>query len=118
MDLQLEPGGGRLLMMTDRAIDAVALTGPTEAQRNGTSTITISVTDDTGTPLDAVIPVEVTILDPDGRREEHSGYYGAANGTLSITLDHAPNDTTGMWTVKVNELASGKTAMHFFRLTE
>ncbi len=118
IDLQLEPGGGRLLMMTDSAIDAVTLTGPAEAQRKGTSTLNISIIDESGTPLDAVIPVEVTVRDPDGRREEHSGYYGAANGTLSITLDHAPNDTMGMWTVKVKELASGKSILHFFRLAE
>jgi hypothetical protein len=118
VDLVLEPGGGRLLMVTDTPIDAVAISGTTSARRGATSAIEIVIADDEDAPLDAVVPIEVTVLDPDGRRSEGSGYYGAAGGTAGLNLDHAPNDTLGMWTVKVRELASGKSAMHFFRLGE
>jgi hypothetical protein len=118
IDVQLEPGGGQLLMMTQSPIASLSATGPAAAHRNDTSIFIITIADESGAPLDAVVPVALTILDPEGRRSERSGYYGAANGTLSIALDHAPNDTTGMWTVKIRELASGKSALHFFRLSE
>jgi hypothetical protein len=85
--------------------------------RGGTSRLTVTVFDDTGAPLNAVVPMEVTIHDPDGRTAEFSGYYGAAGGTLNLDLNHAPNDTAGVWTVKARELATGRTALHFFRLS-
>ncbi len=116
MDLLLEPGGGALLMVTERPIAGLTLSGGETANPGGALSFTATVMDDTGAPVDGVIPVEVTILDPDGRASEQSGYYGAAGGTLALTLDLAPNDTLGMWTIKIREQASGKTAMHFFRL--
>lgn len=116
MDVTLEPGGGRLLMVTEKAIHDVMIAGPETGKRGNASALHVTVVDETGAPIDAVVPLEVTILDPDGRRAERSGFYGAAGGTLNLNLDHAPNDTLGMWTVKVREGASGKTALHFFRL--
>lgn len=118
VDLQLEPGGGRLLMATESAIDHITVTGPDEAVRKTVSTFIVKIVDASESPLDAVIPVEVSILDPDGRSSEYSGYYGAAQGTLTLVLDHAPNDTAGMWSIKIRELASGKSRLHFFRLSE
>lgn len=36
-----------------------------------------------------------------------SGFYGAANGTLTLKLDIADNDVPGVWQIRVRELASG-----------
>jgi uncharacterized protein YfaS (alpha-2-macroglobulin family) len=66
--------------------------------------------------MDAILPVKVDILDPDGRPAEFNGFYGAADGILAITLDIAPNDVQGTWEVRVKELASGQSAIHYMRI--
>ena len=60
--------------------------------------------------------MEIDIRDPDGRRAEQSGYYGALGGAVSLVLALAPNDIAGIWTIEARELASGKVTRHFFRL--
>ena len=114
--LQLEPAGGRLLLALPQPIAAITAQGPGDARPGDTVTLTFTVTGADGTPIDAVIPVELDIRDPDGRPAEYSGHYGAPGGTLSVALDLAPNDTTGVWSVRAREGASGLTARHFFRL--
>ncbi|MEA3365116.1 MAG: LamG-like jellyroll fold domain-containing protein, partial [Candidatus Hydrogenedentes bacterium] len=98
--VDLEPGGGRLWLITEKAIHGVHIQAPAEAVSGEDFPISISVVDDAGTPVDAVIPLEIDIRDPDGRRAEFSGYYGARDGQLSITLLPALNDTPGMWTIE------------------
>lgn len=61
-----------------------------------------------GAAIDAVVPVEVQVRDPDGQSAEGSGFYGAESGRLALALDIAPNDAVGTWAVEVTELASGK----------
>ena len=58
-------------------------------------------------PVDAVVPLEVTVTDPAGRQAEGSGHYGAAGGRQTLRLRFASNDTPGDWNVRVRELASG-----------
>ena len=71
-----------------------------------------------GRPIDAVVPLEIDIRDPSDRPAELSGFYGAAKGQLEIRITPAPNDTLGVWTVKIRDLATGKTARHSYRLTQ
>jgi hypothetical protein len=52
------------------------------------------------------------IRDPQGRESERSGYYGAANGRLDVTLDIASNDTVGQWQIEAVEGLSGQKAIH------
>lgn len=114
--VELEPGGGKMLLVTEKPIDRIGIEAAAEARRSESLLVNIIVADDTGTPLDAVIPVEVDIRDPDGRIAERSGYYGAKDGQLQLSLAMAPNDIPGVWTLTVRELASGKAARHYFRL--
>lgn len=112
----LEPGGGRLWLITENAIDGVHIEASAEAARGQDFPVSITVVDEAGASVDAVVPVEIDLRDPDGRRAEFSGYYGARDGRLSITLVPAPNDTPGIWTIEARELASGMVARHYFRL--
>jgi len=68
----------------------------------------IEVVDEEGKAIDAVIPVLVDILDAEARPAEFSGYYGAQDGLLNVTLDLAVNDTPGKWSIRARELASGQ----------
>ena len=69
----------------------------------------IKITDQGGKSPEAVVPVAVRILDPNGQEAEYSGYHAAVNGTLDLTLQPAVNDVPGLWTVTVDNLASGQT---------
>ena len=113
--LSLAPCDGRLLMVTERPLRAVTIKAPQTAARGQSATIEIAVTDGSQ-PLDAVVPIEVRIQDPEGNESEFSGYYGAASGTQAVKLDFARNDRLGVWQIHVKELASGRTADAYLRL--
>ncbi len=80
--------------------------------------IKIAVVDSDNRPMDAVVPLEIDIQDPDGRSAEPGGYYGARDGSVTIPITPAPNDVSGVWTIKARELASGIIARAYFRLLE
>ena len=116
IDHDFGSGDGALFMVTSRAIAKVDVDAPREALLGGTMRFTVSVTDDRGEPLDAVLPVRIEILDPDGRMAEFSGYYGAVGGQITVQCDLAPNDEPGSWRIRARELASGISAEHAFTI--
>ncbi|MBK8482584.1 MAG: hypothetical protein IPL40_15700 [Proteobacteria bacterium] len=106
----LGPGGGRLLMITPSKIDALTIAAPAKVTAGETLTVQVAVVDAAGQPIEAIVPLRVQLLDPQGSPAEFSGYYGAKDGRLSLPLDLARNDPAGSWTLQVQELASGKEA--------
>jgi hypothetical protein len=116
IDRHFGPCEGRVFMVTERPIDAVRVTAPEEATAGDTVTITAQVLGDDGEPMDAIVPVRVDLLDPHGRAAEFSGWYGAKDGTVEVTADLAANDVPGLWTIRVQELASGRTARAYMRV--
>lgn len=76
----------------------------------------VEVLSDKGNRMNAIVPVRVDILDPDGREAEYSGFYGAKDGAVEINADLALNDVPGTWQIRVKELASGKTAYAYMKL--
>lgn len=113
--LALGPCEGRILMVTDHPIRDVSVRAEKQVTPGASINVDIAVTDGTQ-PIDAVIPIEVRIIDPEGSEAEFTGYYGARSGRLSISLNIAPNDRTGMWVIDVKELASGKSAAAYVRV--
>jgi hypothetical protein len=109
-NVRLEAGGGRVFLITDRPLAAVEIKAPKEVQRGDTATVEIAVVDEERKPIDAVVPLKVAILDPQGRRAEFSGFYGAKDGQLRIKTTPASNDPTGSWEIRATELASGLSA--------
>ncbi len=114
--VQLGPCDGRLLMATAAPIARVSIAGADTVARGGRWTGRVTVQEAKGKPIDAVVPLHVEILDADGRPAEFSGYYGAANGTLELSLDIAANDQPGVWEIRVRELASGLRSSMFVRV--
>jgi hypothetical protein len=107
--LEFGPGDGRLLMVTARPIRDVVCEVPRRVARGGTLPVSVRVRAGRwGGTVDAVVPLEVKVLDAAGEAAEGSGYYGARDGRLALRLDIAPNDTPGRWRIAVTELASGK----------
>jgi len=112
----LGPCDGRVWMTTSQPIAGIEITGPETAELGGQWSGRIRAHDAEGRPVDAVLPVQVEILDSEGRPAEFGGYYGAASGTLDLTLDLAANDQPGVWEVRVRELASGASESTFVRV--
>lgn len=78
----------------------------------------VTVSDVDGQPVDAMVPLHVQVMDPEGQAAEFSGYYGADDGRLQLTLDIAPNDRPGIWTVKATELAAGTSDELYVRVSK
>jgi hypothetical protein len=110
------PCEGCVLMATDAAIAGVKIEAPPAAKRGESVACRISVVDDDGHPLAAVVPVKVEIRDPAGCDAEWSGYYGAKDGRMELKLDIAPSDRVGLWQIRVRELASGRESSAYFRV--
>jgi hypothetical protein len=106
--VNLGAGEGNVFLVTDKAAGALQVTVANSAARGGSTPIAIQLNDNTGRPLQAVVPLEVSIRDPQNRLAEKSGFYGAANGKLSLALELAPNDLPGKWQIEVREGLRGQ----------
>lgn len=109
-DVELGPGGGSVYMIVEQEIAEVKVEAPGKVRRGKRAKVEVRVVDGSGKAIAAVIPVEVEILDGEGKPAEFSGYYGASDGELSLELDIAENDLPGDWTIRLTELASGRSA--------
>jgi hypothetical protein len=116
IEVAMGPCDGRVFLVCDRPIGAVRVHGLEAVDRGGAVPLNIEVLGDDDRPLDAVVPLEVLIRDAEGRSAEHSGFYAARGGKLEVALEIAVNDRFGLWQVEVRELASGRTATHYFRV--
>ncbi len=114
--VDLGGGEGNLFVVTDKAAGALQVTAPANATRGGAAALAVQMNAADGQPLQAVVPLEVTIRDPQGRIAEKSGYYGAANGKLAISLELAANDLPGRWQVEVSERLRGQKATASFQV--
>lgn len=129
----LAPGDGALFLVTSRPIERLQVTTPDEVERGKRLPISIDVTDAAGNPVDAVVPLKVEILDPDGRPAEFSGHHAyvgrVSNPSPSVTdrsdgletrptleVEVAPNDVRGVWTIRVEEGAAGRMTENFVRV--
>lgn len=107
LETDLGPGEGKVFLLSSRRIAGVQLNVPAKARLGSSVDLTVSVVDPVGLPLSAVVPVQLQIVDPQGRLAEFSGYYGARDGKVNVHLNLAANDAPGVWTIRATELASG-----------
>lgn len=105
-DVELGPGDGRVFLLTDHPIAAVRLQAPRRAKRGESVAVKVMVMDDKGRPVEAIVPLRVDIVDANGRHAEFSGFYGAKDGVMSLTIDLAQNDALGNWLIRAQELCS------------
>ncbi|MBD3291909.1 MAG: hypothetical protein GF393_03230 [Armatimonadia bacterium] len=117
LDVSMDPGGGRLLMITDRPVAGVSIDAPARARRGSQLEVKATIVDRDGQAIDAVVPVQVQLLDPENREAERSGYYAARDGAVAVSFDVAGNDSSGEWTIRVTELASGVSRDHRIRVS-
>lgn len=115
--VQLGPCDGGVFLVTPLPIEQLEITASEFVQRGESLEVAITVADAQDRPVAAVIPLQVEITDPNGRVAEFSGHHGAVRGSLNLKLDIAANDTPGVWKIHIRELASGKSATRFVRIT-
>jgi len=112
--VDLKAGEGDVFLVTPKPVGKLSISAPAVVQTGKSINIKVLLSDVTGKPLDAVAPLEVTIRDSKGRIAEKSGYYGAANGQLNLTIDIATNDTPGKWQIEVTEALTGQKVVRDF----
>ncbi|WP_170266628.1 LamG domain-containing protein [Brevifollis gellanilyticus] len=105
--LRLGPGEGRVFMISPAPILDVTLDLPETAMCGNVAEAVIKVTTTGGKPMPAAIPVQVRIRDAEGATAEWDGAYVVENGSLTLKLQLASNETPGTWEVHVRDLASG-----------
>jgi len=111
--VRLGPADGGLFLITPRSLSQLVIESSPEGQRGKSLPVHIRIADQQQKTIDAVIPVHIDIIDPNGRQAEFSGHHAAQAGTLLLPLEIASNDTPGIWTIRVQELASGLVKEHF-----
>ncbi|MBT3374102.1 MAG: LamG domain-containing protein [Lentisphaerae bacterium] len=114
----LGPGAGNIYMVCEQPITTVTVTVPGTVRKGSSMDLSVSVCDATDELVDAVVPLEIEVTDPEGRAAEFSGAYGAAGGRADISLNIAANDLGGPWRASVRDLASGKTVEKTFIVTD
>ena len=112
--VNLGAGEGDVFLVTPKPIGKLQVTSPASVSQGKSIPVKVLLNDNAGKTLDAVIPLNVTIRDSQGRVAEKSGYYGAAHGLLNLNLDIAPNDAKGKWQVEVTEALTGQKVTQTF----
>lgn len=113
ISVDLGPAEGRVFVIAPKAIGAMKINVPEQTKRSAKAICKISGAGAAG----AIVPLRIDIQDPDGRAAEFSGHYGMKDGELSLPLDIAPNDTPGLWQIRVTELLSHTESHAWFRVT-
>jgi hypothetical protein len=116
--VKLGPCDGRVFMVTPEPIAAVKITAPHSVPRGAAVDVEASVVGPAGTPIPAVIPVDIAISDSAGRLAEFTGNHAAIDGRLKLKLQLGANDATGVWQIRVRELATNKQATVYMRVSD
>jgi len=115
-DLHAGPCDGALYLVVPKPIDRITVDVPSAVDRGGKVVCHVDVLASDGKPIQAIVPIEVTIRDAETRVAERSGHYAAVGGQWTIPIEIAPNDPPGIWQIEARELASGRTAVREFRV--
>lgn len=105
---KFETNDGRLLLVMDKKIGKVKCQVPSTCKVGEQVQLNIKVMDDSffAKPIQALIPIDISITSPDGITLDCSGAACAEDGVYNYNF--TPYSITGKWTVTVTELASGK----------
>ncbi|KKR03526.1 MAG: hypothetical protein UT30_C0027G0010 [Candidatus Uhrbacteria bacterium GW2011_GWF2_39_13] len=104
---ELAPGGGNVWLILDKPIVKLSIELPELVLAGDSAHMTLKVLCEDDVPVGAIVPLKVQVSDPEGKKAEKSGFYGAKDGVLEISLDIARNDLKGEWLVILYDLASG-----------
>lgn len=116
--LDFTTNDGRLNLALPQKIANVTITAPQAAAVGEEISFEVSVLDEDGQPVEAILPIQLTITDDNGQAVTGSDYYAMTDGHKSIRIRSSINDNPGCWTVIARELASGLQASTSLNLTK
>jgi hypothetical protein len=97
-EITLPASGGTLIVAMSEKLASVQIS-------YSRSIINLSIANAKG-----IIPLEVNITDPNGRKNELSGYFTLKKGNLDIPFTLALNDVPGKWQVSARNLCNNEIA--------
>ncbi|MFH0965898.1 MAG: hypothetical protein V2A58_18015 [Planctomycetota bacterium] len=110
-DVALGPGEGRIFAVRPTPIGNVRVEAPTTVEKGNKADVVVTIEDDRGVALAGLLPVQVTIRDSQGDKNDYSDYYLARDGTVRVPIRIARNDPSGAWEVSARDLIAGKEGM-------
>ncbi len=112
----LGAGEGNVFLVTPRPVGVLQVEANKVVARGHNISVAMQLNNGNGQPLQAVVPLQVEIRDPQGRLAEQSSYYGALNGRHVLHLTIAPNDEIGIWQIEVTEGLRGQKVLQKFEV--
>jgi len=116
ISLTIAPAEGKLIGLYPSSISRVSIKTPVNCLRDKTLAVKIAVNAQDNKPVSALLPVKVTIRNPQGKETEYSDYYAAKDGKLNLSFTPAVNDLAGKWRIEAKELSSGVSSTASFAL--
>ncbi len=111
LKVDLPPAGGKVIVLLPAAIVSIAMvTDVGFVSEKETLHITAKLLDADGNPVPGIIPVRVTILNPDGSESDLSHYGMFQNGIWSFDWLVPYGESSGRYQIDIRELASGRSA--------
>jgi hypothetical protein len=113
---QFAPASGTLFAVLPQEIAGLELTVSNKPLIAGHSfTVTARLVDADGTSVRGRLPLQLTIRDGQGSISEYSDVFAFTNGRFEKSGIIALNDTTGTWSVRIDDLTSGRTITKYFQ---
>jgi hypothetical protein len=104
------PASAGLFALLEEPIDSLSVAAPEQAEIGGAFDISVRILGENGQPVKGLTPVEFILRDANGAVSEYSDNFAARDGEWKKTVWLATNDSEGIWSATVRELASGKTS--------
>lgn len=108
--LEYTTNDGRVLAFLPKKIAKVALEVPEKVARGARVAGCVRVNDADGMPVPALLPVEISVFDAQGRELDGAGAACAEDGVARLDLTLNLDDPNGTYTVWCRDRASGLTA--------
>ena len=105
--VSFDTNDGRMFAFLPAAIASVKVDTPSAVKRGGTVDVTMTVHDESGSPVPALLPVEVRLFDSAGREIDGGGYVCAEGGVAKVTFLTNLDDADGAYRLVCKDRASG-----------
>jgi len=107
--VDLPAGGGQVLVLLPERIERLTLSVASGDQPARGSTVRLSaqLSGATGQPVPGVIPLKLTVTNPDGQTSDRSRYGAFTEGRWSLELPVELNALPGTYRAEVTDLAAG-----------
>lgn len=114
LDVSLKGGEGRVYLILDQKIASLDLSIQGNSGKGNMVTLKAELKDPEGEPVRGVVPLELTVLDPKGRKTDESFFTSAVDGKFRHTLRIPLNTPPGKWTAVIRSLADNRSVKKHF----